>query len=106
MDSTQIIIAFIAAVPTTATALSTIYLNSQRKKDRDEAERAAERNAAKNSILNMMTQDIIYAEILKKPPENHQAIMKEYDAYTTNGGNSWLKEKVEIYLEWYKRNYK
>lgn len=100
-----ILIALITAVPTTATAVSTVYLNSKRKKDRDEAEQRARRDAAKNSILNMMTQDIIYSEILKKAPENHQAILKEFDEYTKNGGNSWLKEKVQIYMNWYDKNY-
>lgn len=104
MDS-AILIALITAVPTTATAVSTVYLNSKRKKDRDEAEQRARRDAAKNSILNMMTQDIIYSEILKKTPENHQAILKEFDEYTKNGGNSWLKEKVQIYMKWYDKNY-
>lgn len=104
MDS-AILIALITAVPTTATAVSTVYLNSKRKKDRDEAEQRARRDAAKNSILNMMTQDIIYSEILKKAPENHKAILKEFDEYTKNGGNSWLKEKVQIYMNWYDKNY-
>ena len=101
----EIILAIIGIVPTLATTFSTLYLNSQRKKDKEDAKITAERNAAKNAILNMMTQDIIYSEILEKPPENHQAILKEFDEYTKNGGNSWLKEKVEIYIDWYNKNY-
>lgn len=101
----EIVLALIAAIPTTATAVSTVYLNSQRKKDKEDAKIRAEINASKNAILNMITQDIIYSEILEKPPENHQAILKEFDEYTKNGGNSWLKEKVEIYIDWYNKNF-
>ena len=105
MDNTAIITTSITAVASVIVALSNFWMNSQRKKDREEARKLAERNAAKNSIQNMITQDIIYSEILKKTPENHQAILEEFDKYTKNGGNSWLKEKVSEYLIWYdKRN--
>lgn len=39
-----------------------------------------------------------------KLPENHKAILDEYDRYKKNGGNSYVVEKVEDYLKWYKKN--
>jgi len=101
MDTTAIVTTSITAGATVVVALSNFWMNSQRKKDKEEARKLAERNSAKNSIQNMMTQDIISAEILKKTPENHQAILDEFDKYTQNGGNSWLKEKVKEYCDWY-----
>lgn len=100
MDS-AILIAIITAVPTTATAISTVYLNSKRKKDRDEAKRTAERNAAKTSIQNMITQDIIRTEILHKLPENRDAIESEYTVYHKNGGNGTITRQYAEYTDWY-----
>jgi Na+-translocating ferredoxin:NAD+ oxidoreductase RnfG subunit len=100
MDATAIITTTITAVATTFVAVMNVWMNSQRKKDKEEAKAMAERNAAKSAILNMITQDIIRVEVLKKSPENYQAILKEYDWYTKNGGNSYIKAKVKDYLEW------
>ena len=97
---TAIITTSITAIATVIVALSNIYMNSQRKKDKEEARKMAERNSAKNSIQNMITQDIIRTEILGKNPENHQAILEEFDKYTKSGGNSYVKEKVEEYCDW------
>ena len=96
-----IIIALITAIPTTATAVSTVYLNSQRKKDKDEAKRQAERNACKSSIQNMITQDIIRVEILGKLPENKDNIEHEYEIYHNNGGNGTVTRLVAEYNNWY-----
>lgn len=98
---TAILIALITAVPTTATAVSTVYLNSKRKKDRDEARKTAERNAAKSSIQNMITQDIIRTEILHKLPENRDAIESEYTVYHQNSGNGTVTRQYREYLDWY-----
>lgn len=106
MDATQIITTSITAVATTFVAISNIYMNSQRKKDKEEAKRLAEKNAAKNSILNLVTQDIIRVELLKKPAENHQAVLKEFDEYTKNGGNSYIKKTVSDYENWYEKSIK
>lgn len=100
MDNT-VVVALIAIIPTLATGVSTTYLNSKRKKDKEEAKKIAQMNASKSAILDMITQDIIYVDILKRRPENHKSILDEYDKYTDNGGNSWLKEKVDVYLNWY-----
>lgn len=101
MDNTAIITTTITAIATVVVAVSNIYMNSQRKKDKEEAKRMAEKNAAKSSIQNMITQDIIRTEILGKTPENYKAILEEFDDYTTNGGNSYIKGKVDDYCEWF-----
>lgn len=101
MDLTAIITTTITAMASVFIAISNIWLNSQRKKDKDEALRVSEKNAAKNSIQNMITQDIVRTEILKKSPENYQAILEEFSKYTSNGGNSYISKKIDDYLEWY-----
>lgn len=98
----EIILAIIGIIPTTATAVSTVYLNSARKKDKDEAIRIAERNASKASIQQMITQDIIRVEILGKLPENKDNIELEYDNYHKNGGNGTITRQVNEYSTWYK----
>ena len=110
MDGTQILIALIAAIPTTATALSTVYLNSKRLKDREEAikrdaeqRKLAMRNASKSSIQNMITQDIIRVELLGKLPENKDNIEAEYESYHKNGGNGTVTRQVNEYNAWYSR---
>ncbi len=100
MDGTTIITTTITAIATVVVAISNAYMNSQRKKDKEEARQLAERNAAKSSIQNMITQDIIRVEILHKNAENHKAILEEFDKYTASGGNSFIKEQVKEYCTW------
>lgn len=100
--SIEIILALIAAIPTTATAVSTVYLNSQRRKDKEDAKRLAKRNASKSSIQQMITQDIIRVEILGKLPENKDNIEQEYDTYHQNGGNGMITRQVDEYKSWYR----
>lgn len=97
----SILITLLTALPTTATAVSTVYLNSQRKKDKEAMKRASERNAAKSSIQNMITQDIIRVELLGKLPENKDAIEKEYENYHKLGGNGTITRQVHDYDSWY-----
>lgn len=106
----EVIIALIAAIPTTATALSTVYLNSKRLKDREDAikrneeqRKLAIRNAAKASIENMITQDIIRTELLGKIPENRDNIEFEYSEYHQNGGNGRVTREVDEYKRWYEQ---
>lgn len=110
MDGTQVLISLIAAIPTTATALSTVYLNSKRLKDREEAiardreqRKLAMRNASKSSIQNMITQDIIRVELLGKLPENKDNIEAEYENYHANGGNGTITRQVDEYNAWYNK---
>ena len=102
MDATAIVTTSITAIATTIVAISNIWMNSQRKKDRDEALKVAERNAAKNSIQNMITQDIIRAELLHKMPENRDNIESEYTEYHNNDGNGTVTRQYVEYLDWYK----
>lgn len=106
MDWTSIITTTITAISTTIVALATVWLNSQRKKDVEEAKRIAERNASKSSIQNMITQDIIRAELLHKMPENRDNIESEYESYHNCGGNGTITRQVEEYKEWYKEQEK
>lgn len=97
----EILLAIIGIIPTTATAVSTVYLNSQRRKDKKESIAIAERNASKTSIQQMMTQDIIRVEILGKLPENKDNIEAEYEVYHQNGGNGTITRQVSEYQTWY-----
>lgn len=106
MDGTAIVTTTITAIATVIVAITNIYMNSQRKKDKEEASRTAEKNAAKSSIQNMITQDIIRAEILHKMPENRDNIETEYYNYTSNGGNSTITRQYEEYLCWFKEQEK
>ena len=101
MDGTAIITTSITAIATTFVALSNIYMNSQRKKDRDEAKRLAQMNAAKSSIQNMITQDIIWAEVLHKMPNNRDRIEAEFKIYEKKGGNGSLARQYNEYCEWF-----
>lgn len=98
--NTEIIVALISAVPTVAIGISTIYLNSQRKKDKEENKRRVERNFAKQSIINMVTQDIIRVEALHQLPENRDNIESEYETYHRNGGNGTITRFVNDYNAW------
>lgn len=97
----EILLAIIAILPATITALSTVYLNKQRKNDKREQERRDARSDAKSSIQNMITEDIIRAEVLGQMPENMCDIEEEYETYHDNGGNGKITRKVNEYRAWY-----
>ena len=97
----EIVLALITIIPTTATALSTIYLNRQRANDKKAQERRDARSDAKSSIQNMIMEDVIRAEVLGKMPENRTDIEDEYTVYHANGGNGKITRKVEEYKKWY-----
>ena len=99
----DIIIALIAIVPTTATALSTFYLKHEQLKLKKEQEKRDARSDAKSSIQNMITQDIIRAEVLGKMPENRTDIEDEYTVYHANGGNGKITRQVNEYNAWYEQ---
>ena len=84
--SDAVIVALISAVTTIITTLM------QRRR--------IEKNAAKQSILQMIGEDqlaVLYGGI----PTNYQNVLHEYDVYHRNGGNSYVSEKVECYKRWY-----
>lgn len=86
----QIIISLITAgFPVVATAVSSL-LNRRR----------TDRNAAKQSILQMIMEDHI-AVHEGHLPTNYQNVLHEYDIYHKNGGNSYVSEKVEEYKSWF-----
>ena len=88
--SEQIIISLITAgLPVLATAISS--LANRRRTDR---------NAAKQSILQMIMEDHIAVQE-GHLPTNYQNVLHEYDIYHKNGGNSYLTEKVNEYKSWY-----
>ena len=96
----------ITAVATTSVAISNIWLNSKRKKDKEEMMKASERNASKSAIQNMITQDIIRAEILHKMPDNRDNIEHEYYIYHKDGGNGTLARQYKEYIAWYEEQEK
>lgn len=86
----EIIIAAISAgFPTIATIVtSTMHA------------KAASRNAAKQSILQMIMEDHIAVQE-GRLPTNYQNILKEYDIYKSKGGNSYVTEKKDEYVKWW-----
>lgn len=88
--SEAIIIALITAgFPTCATAL-TVFFQS----------RTSKKNAAKQSILQMILEDHMAVQE-GHLPTNYQNILHEFDIYSKNGGNSYVAEKVEDYKRWF-----
>ena len=60
-------------------------------------------HSAKQSILQMIMEDVIAVEILHKLPINRSSIYYEYDHYKKNGGNSDIDKKMQEYEEWYEK---
>ena len=74
-------------------SLTTIYTNKVTKKEN-------RMHNAKQSIFQLILEDHVrVAE--GRLPVNYQEVCKEYDIYTKNGGNSYVKKKVEAYYNWY-----
>lgn len=89
--SDAVIIALITAgFPTLTTAVTAICQS-----------RAAKKNAAKDSILQMIMEDHL-AVLEDGLPTNYQNILHEFDIYSKNGGNSYVHEKIDDYRKWFK----
>lgn len=89
MSETIIIALITAGFPVLATAVTALL-----------QKRTNNRNAAKDSILQMIMEDkmdFLYGGF----PTNYQNILHEYDTYHKNGGNSYVSEKVENYKKWF-----
>lgn len=89
MSETIIIALITAGFPVLATAVTALL-----------QKRSNSRNAAKDSILQMIMEDkmdFLYGGF----PTNYQNILHEYDTYHKNGGNSYVSEKVENYKKWF-----
>lgn len=89
----SVIIAIISAIsaglPTIATIVTAMI-----------QARSNKRNFAKQSIFNLINDDLTRA-LYGRIPENYQNILDEYDQYHKNGGNSYVSQKVEDYKAWY-----
>lgn len=90
MVAESIVIALITAgFPTLTTAITAICQS-----------RATKKNAAKQSILQMIMEDHMAIQE-GKLPTNYQNVLHEFDIYHKNGGNSYLEEKVNDYKKWF-----
>lgn len=89
--SDAVIIALITAgFPVLTTAITAICQS-----------RAAKKNAAKDSILQMIMEDHL-AVLEDGLPTNYQNILHEFDIYSKNGGNSYVHDKIDDYKKWFK----
>ena len=88
--SEAVIVALITAgIPTVTTAVTAISQS-----------RYAKKNAAKQSILQMILEDHIAVQE-GHLPTNYQNILHEFDIYSKNGGNSYVADKVSEYKKWW-----
>lgn len=88
--SEAIVVALITAgIPTVATAITATVQS-----------RATAKNAAKQSILQMILEDHMAVQE-GHLPTNYQNILHDYDIYVKNGGNSYVHDKVEEYKRWF-----
>lgn len=88
----EILIALITvAIPSVTTIITSLI-----------AKRENYMHNAKQSIFQLIIEDKIrVAE--GGIPENKKSILEEYDTYSKKGGNSYVHEKVDSYLEWYSK---
>lgn len=88
--SDAVIVALITAgVPTITTTVTAICQG-----------RVTRKNAAKQSILQMILEDHMAVQE-GHLPTNYQNILHEFDLYVKNGGNSYVASKVEEYKKWF-----
>ncbi|MBQ0088127.1 MAG: hypothetical protein KBT27_02205 [Prevotellaceae bacterium] len=93
MDAT-IITTLIASITSVIIAL----INNRNVKQGNEERKMF---AAKQAILQMISEDYIAVELRQTLPSNHSRVLYEYDIYKKHGGNSDIDEKLEEYGEWY-----
>lgn len=67
------------------------------------SQRTSKMHSAKQSILQMIMEDVIAVEVLHKLPVNRSNIYYEYDHYKHNGGNSDIDKKMQEYEVWYEK---
>ena len=65
------------------------------------SQRTSKMHSAKQSILQMIMEDVIAVEVLHKLPINRSNIYYKYDHYKKNGGNSDIDKKMNEYEAWY-----
>lgn len=83
----------VALITVLIPSVTTIITSKQAKKENY-------MHNAKQSIFQLIVEDKI--RVMEGGiPENKQAICDEFDTYQKDGGNSYVHEKVDDYLEWY-----
>lgn len=86
----SVLIALISAgFPTIATIVTTFIRG-----------RASARHSAKQSILQMIMEDHL-AVAEHRLPTNYQNILQEYDVYHSQGGDTYVTQKVLEYESWF-----
>ena len=83
----------IAIITVLIPSLTTIYTNRATKIEN-------RKHNAKQSIFQLILEDHVRVSE-HRLPENYQQVCTEYDTYKKNGGNSYVKKKVEEYYNWY-----
>lgn len=96
--SDAIVVALIAAG---VEVFTVVWTSKKTHKKLDKQQSAANRNDAKQSILQMITEDKVVYCVDHKLPENYKRIHEEYDMYHKEGGNGLMTKKVKEYDEWY-----
>lgn len=94
----NVLVALIGAL---ATIFTVVYQTKKTNKKLDDQRRDAERNNAKQSILQLMMEDKIDYYCDHKLPENRNRIYEEYDDYHNSGGNGMVTKKLQEYDKWY-----
>lgn len=94
----SVLVALISAL---ATIFTVVYQSKKTNIKLDEQKRDAERNNAKQSILQLMMEDKIDYYCDHKLPENRNRIYEEYDDYHNSGGNGMVTKKLQEYDQWY-----
>lgn len=82
-----------ALITTTVPALTTVITTAIQM-------RTNRRNAAKQSILQMIMEDQFNWHDSKKLPINYQNVLREYEIYHKAGGNGVITRKVQEYEAW------
>lgn len=88
----------IAAISAGFPTIATIVTSAMHAK-------VAARNAAKQSILQMIMEDHMAVQE-GKLPTNYQNILHEFDIYKAKGGNSYVERKVHDYENWWQEQEK
>lgn len=83
----------IATITVLIPSLTTIFTNRATKIEN-------RKHNAKQSIFQLILEDHVRVSE-HRLPENYQQVCTEYDTYKKNGGNSYVKKKVEEYYNWY-----
>lgn len=83
----------IATITVLIPSLTTIFTNRATKIEN-------RKHNAKQSIFQLILEDHVRVSE-HRLPENYQQVCTEYDTYKKNGGNSYVKKKIEEYYNWY-----